>query len=291
MFIKRDHRKIDEILRDPTKVESKLILYKRQSEFQGQLSVLCRSNYVESLLKIEVLNLYDNALHDVQGIEIFAESPLADLNLGCNKLHDLPMEFGQLKRLKKLWLEDNDLEQFPMSICSCTAIVSLRLSGNNLNSIPQAISYLVNLEDIALDNNEFEEFPRALLNLMNLKHMWLRQNKLSCLDESIGDMTSLLTLSLSSNRLVSIPDSLGSLYNLSKLYLNSNDLSELPDTIIELPCLEILNISNNRVVKYSSRWMDEFTSCVDGVSSQSKSGKKMTITSSGNPASVSGGKI
>lgn len=287
MFIKRDHRKIDEILRDPSKVESKLILYKRQSEFQGHLSVLCNSNYKESLMKIEVLNLYDDALSDVLGIEIFAESPLADLNLGCNNLNSLPMEFGQLKDLKKLWLEDNDFGQFPVSLCSCTSLLSLRLSGNKLKSIPQNISYLVNLEDIALDNNEFEEFPRSLLSLLSLKHMWLRQNKLEHLDESIGSMTSLLTLSLSSNRLVSLPESLGSLYNLQKLYLNSNEFSEVPDAIIEMPSLEVLNVANNQIATHSSRWMEEFGSCIDGVQSVASSGKKMTIISTGNPVSSS----
>lgn len=295
MFIKRDHRKIDEILHDPDKVEPKLILYKRQSEFQGEdgrgeLRVLCRQAYSQSLLKIEVLNLYDNALHTVNGIEIFAESPLLDLNLGCNKLNDLPMEFGQLKQLKKLWLEDNDFEHFPISLCSCTSLISIRMSGNKLKSLPHNIADLANLEDIALDNNEFEEFPRGLLNLINLKHMWLRQNKLEYLDESIGDMKSLLTLSLSSNRLVSLPPSLGSLYNLSKLYLNSNELTEIPDSIIDMASIEVLNIANNRIAKYSSRWSGEFEGCAaDGsVSTTRPGGRKITITSVGNPASATG---
>ena len=55
-------------------------------------------------------------------------------------------KFGSLKELKTLWLDDNQLSDFPISLCQLDSLRTLRLSGNDLSYIPSSISSLQLLE-------------------------------------------------------------------------------------------------------------------------------------------------
>ena len=53
----------------------------------------------------------------LSGIGILSQTPIEEINLGMNKLSGLPIEFGRLSTLKTLWLDDNEFEKFPTSLC------------------------------------------------------------------------------------------------------------------------------------------------------------------------------
>ena len=55
-------------------------------------------------------------------------------------------QFGSLKQLKTLWLDDNQLSELPICLCQLDGLTTLRLSGNDLSSMPNAISSLIMLE-------------------------------------------------------------------------------------------------------------------------------------------------
>jgi Leucine-rich repeat (LRR) protein len=55
-------------------------------------------------------------------------------------------QFGSLKQLKTLWLDDNQLSELPICLCQLDGLTTLRLSGNDLSSMPNAISSLILLE-------------------------------------------------------------------------------------------------------------------------------------------------
>lgn len=92
MFIKKDRRRIDEILADNDDTKESLQLSKRAPEFNGNLRVLCRESNIPFLGNLRVLNLYDNALNTLTGIGHLSQTPLEELNLGCNNLSDIPLE-------------------------------------------------------------------------------------------------------------------------------------------------------------------------------------------------------
>jgi Leucine-rich repeat (LRR) protein len=150
MFIKKDHRKIDEILSDATDMRVELKLSKRVPEFQGSIQILSHENKIGAYENLRALNLYDNDLSSVSGIGVFARAnaPLEEMNLGCNKLSSLPLEFGVLTTLQHLWLDDNDFETFPVAICPLVNLKSLRLSGNSIEFVPLSISSLEALETL-----------------------------------------------------------------------------------------------------------------------------------------------
>lgn len=95
MFIKRDRRKIEEILADESDTRECLKLSKRPAEFQGTILSLCRESRVHALSNLRVLNLYDNDLTSLQGIGMLSQSPLEEINLGGNKLTSIPLEVRQ----------------------------------------------------------------------------------------------------------------------------------------------------------------------------------------------------
>ncbi len=92
MFIKKDRRRIDEILTDKDDAKTSLQLSKRSPEFNGILKVLCREINLPYLMNLRVLNLYDNSLTTLHGIGYLSQTPLEELNLGCNCLTSIPIE-------------------------------------------------------------------------------------------------------------------------------------------------------------------------------------------------------
>jgi Leucine-rich repeat (LRR) protein len=93
MFIKKDLRRIEEILEDENVNHDSLMFSKRASEFNSSIQILTYDNHVNFMKNAKSLNLYDNKLSSVSGIEKFRIlSSLQDLNLGCNQLSSLPSE-------------------------------------------------------------------------------------------------------------------------------------------------------------------------------------------------------
>ena len=256
MFIKKDLRKLDEILVDPSDRRESLRLSKRSAEFEGSVKALCREARLNSLQNLRDLNLYENDLNNLQGIGLLSRSPIEEINLGCNKLTSIPVEFGALVTLKTLWLDDNQLEQFPVCLCQLTGLLSLRLTGNDLETLPMSIAALQALETLAVDNNRLIEFPAGCLQMPNLKHLWLRQNKLTDLPDDLDRMTALETLSVSSNQLSLLPSCLGSMRVLKKLYANGNKIETVAIDLCRLPLLAELNLANNLLSVVPSAWVE-----------------------------------
>ena len=68
MFIKRDIRKLEEILADKEDQREILKLSKRAPEFEGTIAKLCSDS--KPLKNLRVLNLYNNHLKNLDGIGI-----------------------------------------------------------------------------------------------------------------------------------------------------------------------------------------------------------------------------
>lgn len=286
MFIKKDLRKLDEILSDPQDRRESLKLSKRSAEFEGSIKALCREARLNSLQNLRDLNLYENDLTSLQGISLLSRSPIEEINLGYNKLTSIPVEFGSLTTLKTLWLDDNQLEQFPVCLCQLTGLLSLRLTGNDLESLPMSISALQSLETLAVDNNRITEFPVGCLQMPNLKNLWLRQNKLIDLPDDLDRMVGLETLSVSSNQLTLLPSCLAALPALRKLYANGNKIETVALDLCRSPKLTELNLANNLLSVVPTSWTETW-GAYDEASGELIGGTATTvgvkITLKGNP--------
>ena len=166
MFIKKDTRKIVEILTDEEDDRERLLLARRENEFKGNSAAfIFQQKYINSFKNLASLSLYGNKLSDLSGISIaLKESPVSEINLGRNILTDLPVEFEQIKTLKTLWLDDNLLKKIPDCICKMKSIECLRLSGNKISSVTSGISNLKNLKIFTVDRNEISVLPDACVS-------------------------------------------------------------------------------------------------------------------------------
>jgi len=288
MFIKKDLRKLDEILVDPADRRESLRLSKRSAEFDGSVKALCRETRLNALQNLRDLNLYENDLTSLQGIGLLSRSPIQEINLGYNKLTQLPAEFGSLLTLKTLWLDDNQIEQFPVCLCQLTGLLSLRLTGNDLQSLPPSISALQSLETLAVDNNRLVEFPAGCLQMPNLKHLWLRQNKLTDLPDDLGRMVGLETLSVSSNELTMLPPCVAAMGTLRRIYANGNHIELAAIDLCQLPALLELNLANNLLAAVPLAWTEAW-GALDEATGELRHGpgaageKQVKVTLRGNP--------
>ncbi len=66
MFIKKDLRKIEDILSDPNDTREFLKLSKRAFEFQGGVKIICNENSKAALNNLRVLNLYSNSINNLE---------------------------------------------------------------------------------------------------------------------------------------------------------------------------------------------------------------------------------
>ena len=74
MFIKRDLRKLIEILDESNESHADVLnLSRRQSEFVGSTKTLFNESRVKALRTAKILNLYDNALTSLQGLEVLCK--------------------------------------------------------------------------------------------------------------------------------------------------------------------------------------------------------------------------
>lgn len=254
MFIKKDLRKIEEILNDEKDKREIMKLAKRKNEFRGSIANICRESRLNALGNLKILNLYDNSLTNVRGIGLLSRTPIEEINLGANKLTNLPIEISRLDTLKTLWLEDNEFDTFPTCVCQLKELKVLRMSGNCIKFVPSLISSLQNLETLALDRNEITEFPDGILKLPDLQYLWLRQNQINELPSDLDLLGSLTTLSVASNTLTSLPYSLAGMNNLQYLYANGNAISQLPENLCLLGSIKEINLANNSLTALPRLW-------------------------------------
>jgi Leucine-rich repeat (LRR) protein len=172
MFIKRDLRKIDEILCDPAASKKVLRFANRKAEFAGSIRVLCKESKLPYLTELDTLNIYANDISNLQGIGLLSSTPIRDLNLGCNKIKMIPLEFGSLRSLRNLWIDDNELEAMPICIFQLHNLVSLRLSGNSIKEVPKAISSLQQLETLVRSINAL--LPPLLYSSQAYLYLYVR---------------------------------------------------------------------------------------------------------------------
>jgi Leucine-rich repeat (LRR) protein len=91
------------------------------------------------------------------------------LNLPNCKIDTLPKEIGTLKKLKKLWLDGNDLRYLPDEICNLTLLEELYVPNNNIEKLPTNIGNLKNLIEINFKNNNIKYLPVSMILLKKLR--------------------------------------------------------------------------------------------------------------------------
>lgn len=165
------------------------------------------------------------------GLEIFPQElyslvdTLEVLDLTDNNLSSLPNDFDRFKKLKRLFL-----------------------SNNQFNHVPKILSKLPNLSMIGIRNNKIKIFEENSLPL-STRWLILTDNELESLPEFIGDLKLLQKFMLSGNKLGFLPNSISKCTNLELLRIAANNLASFPISLLSLPKLSWLAYSGNPFCK------------------------------------------
>lgn len=172
---------------------------------------------------------------------------LQALELGSNRLSELPVDLLDLPQLRRLGLGNNRLKMLPPQIAQLPALLSLDLSENQLNSLPAA-GLPSALIELSLFANRLIEIPGSLLALRYLERLDLSTNSLVGLPPLTAAFSRLQVLDVSRNKLRVLPAGFGALTALRLLNLSHNQLTSL-DGLGSLPLLEELDVSDNRLTR------------------------------------------
>ncbi|KAK4058554.1 protein phosphatase regulatory subunit Sds22 [Microbotryomycetes sp. JL221] len=179
---------------------------------------------LSGLHELEELDLYDNSLKSVRGLEDLPA--LTSLDLSFNLLRSIaPLDDDSAQsayaypKLDHLFLIQNKLTRIE-GVRHRTSLTYLEFGGNRIRTI--------------------ENLPISA----NLRSLFLGKNKITKL-EGLEGLTGLRTLSVQSNRLTKI-EGLDSLTSLEELYLSHNGLTEI-EGLRNNTKLSTLDVGNNKI--------------------------------------------
>jgi Leucine-rich repeat (LRR) protein len=170
-------------------------------------------------IDLETLVLADNRLTEVS-VRIGALKKLRMVDLGHNQLTHLPDTIGDLDRLTDfLYVHGNRLASLPDSLAKLTALRYLNISDNALTTLPEPVCAMTGLIELRASGNQLESLPAAIGRLSRLRELHLRDNRLAALPDAVADLHELRQLDLRGNPLTTLSDRLASLPRLEKLDL------------------------------------------------------------------------
>ena len=150
-------------------------------------------------------------------------SLLTDLSLCTNELKELPeMGFAGLESLVTLKLDDNQIEELPMSIGKLKNLEELFLSQNYLEHLPPSIGLCRKLHTLNVDDNDIEYLPKELGSCISLKILSAHGNRLITLPAELDHISNLAVINLTANNVRYLPVSLTKLTKISAIWLSEN---------------------------------------------------------------------
>lgn len=134
-------------------------------------------NNMEPILpRLFELNMSFNRLEKIAPFIGLAQS-LAYLNVGNNRLSDLPAELSQIPHLRELAIPFNQFSKIPEVVFSCLKLETLVMCDNKLTEIPvEGLAKLERLAILDLSNNNINSVPGELGLMRQLQGLQLEGN-------------------------------------------------------------------------------------------------------------------
>ena len=104
-----------------------------------------------------------------------------DLNIGNNRLKQLPEALGLMHQLVKFACPQNRITYLPKSFTKLTNLTQLKASGNGLSMLPKRIGHLYKLRILRLEDNNLRTLPGDFQKLVKLQELTLARNRMGSL--------------------------------------------------------------------------------------------------------------
>ncbi|CAL9061178.1 unnamed protein product [Musa banksii] len=206
------------------------------------------------LLSLHTLNLHCNFFDGSFPAELGNLSMLESLTLAYNPFASprIPVEFGNMTRLKYLWMTyANLVGEIPEDLGRLAELDHLDLARNGLSgSIPAAIWSLEKLTTLYLYDNKLTGEISGEIAALNLAEIDVSMNRLTgSIPEEFVNLRNLRILFMYNNNLSGeIPRGIGLLRDLRDIRLFDNHLvGVLPPELGQQSHLTNLEVSNNRI--------------------------------------------
>ncbi|XP_064538018.1 leucine-rich repeat-containing protein 40 [Drosophila montana] len=152
--------------------------------------------------QVNIVRLEDNLLTDVP-TELYKMSELlTELVLAKNQLSYIPTFISQFSRLNVMNLSCNLLRGLPMEFAGLQMLRELNISHNRLDHLPSCIYELNNLDTLIANDNRIKELDATedgLGALSQLNVLDLSNNDIQLVPPVLGKMTNITELKLSGN--------------------------------------------------------------------------------------------
>ncbi|GAB7360118.1 hypothetical protein MBLNU230_g7881t1 [Neophaeotheca triangularis] len=221
-----DEIEADEDLLDDEDPDVEASKRPRETQQFGELTCRklgLRQNFISSIelptcfaSTLEELELYDNLLKHMGGLEEFTE--LNNLDLSYNKFTRIK-HLENLKKLEYVYFVQNRISKI------------------------EGLDELTELKYLELGANRIREIA-GLEKLEKLEQLWLGQNKITEL-KGLSMLHNLRTLSIQANRLDSL-SGIEALPNLTELYVSDNRIPSL-EPLAAITKLDILDFQSNPI--------------------------------------------
>lgn len=173
-------------------------------------------------------------------------SPLTSLTITNTRLKRIPEELGNLKHLCDVWIEGNQLVEFPEALTNCHDIYAFVLKDEpGVTSVPMSIqNWSEKLISFSISGTGIKELPDVFDKLYKISTIELENNpNLSTLPETIG--------------LTDIPYSGGGFTptGITGLVLDGCSFTSIPD-VAKRARMQYFSICNNKITNVSKADFD-----------------------------------
>lgn len=180
----------------------------------------------------------------------FKYSPITSMTIYNTKLKSIPEELGNLKNLCDVWIEGNDLQEFPTALTNCKDMYAFVLKDEpKVTSIPESIgNWSEHLISLNISGTGISTLPDVFDKLWRVSSLELEDNpNLASLPATIG--------------LEKIPYSAGGYSDtgITGLYLDGCGFTSIPD-VAKRGRMKVLSMRRNKLTSVSK---DDFDAMPD----------------------------
>ena len=200
---------------------------------------------IRTMVHLDVLNFSNNPITTLDERAFSGLGNLKELRIDFIKISALPTSLGSCLVLSTFSAEGNSLKSLPAFFSNLKLLKNINVNDNEISVLADAIFLLPDLETLTISSNILKGLPDGIGG-SKLKTFEADSNGIESVPPSIGDCKSLERLSLVNNELTTLPKEIGKCKNLGFLDISGNDITSLPvRELASLPALSVLRIANS----------------------------------------------